>query len=68
MEIVFVRKVVDLMASALWDKYGNEAVNLFEGWTHLTITKMKEWQSDVSCQVATRIVGLCMASSFPLYL
>ena len=50
MESVLVRKVVDPTATVLWEKYGNETVNLFEDWTHLTIHQVKEWQSNVNRQ------------------
>ena len=32
MEIVLVRKAVDPTVGTLWDKYGNETVNLFDDW------------------------------------
>jgi hypothetical protein len=50
MEIVLVRKVEDSSASDLWDKYGEETINLFEDWTHLTIKEVKEWQADINRQ------------------
>ena len=50
MEIVLIRKVVDPTATVLWEKYGNETVNLFEDWTHLTIHQVNQWQSDVNLQ------------------
>ena len=50
MEIVLVRKVEDSSASDLWDKYGEETINLFEDWTHLTIREVKEWQADINRQ------------------
>ena len=50
MEIVLVRKVEDSSASDLWNKYGEETINLFEDWTHLTIREVKEWQADINRQ------------------
>ena len=40
----------DPSASDLWDKYGEETINLFEDWTHLTIREVKEWQADINRQ------------------
>jgi hypothetical protein len=45
-----VRKVVDPTATALWEKYGEVTINLFEDWIHLTIHQVKEWQSDINHQ------------------
>jgi hypothetical protein len=50
MEIVLVRKVSNPSATALWEKYGDETINLFEDWTHLTLQQVKQWQSDVNRQ------------------
>ena len=50
MEIVLVRKVSNQSATALWEKYGDETINLFEDWTHLTLQQVKQWQFDVNRQ------------------
>jgi hypothetical protein len=50
MEIVLVRKVTNQSATALWERYGDETINLFEDWTHLTLQQVKQWQSDVNRQ------------------
>ncbi len=46
LQIVLVRKVSNQSATALWEKYGDETINLFEDWTHLTLQQIKQWQSD----------------------
>ena len=56
MEIVLVRRVVDPTATVLWEKYGNETVNLFEDLTHLTIHHVKSGNHMSTVRVVMRIV------------
>ena len=50
MEILLVWKVLNPTAVNLYNKYGDETINLFKAWSDVNLQQVKDWPADVNSQ------------------